>query len=275
MRYQRLEERLKAVEGKGLLGMDMMDLGLVPGVRIPPKFKVPVFDKYIGATCPKTHENAYYRKMSAYSDDEKLLMHFFQDSLFGASLEWYIKLERMYIRTWIDLVKAFVKHYQYNVDMDPNHTQLQSLSQGQNESFKEYAQKWRELVARVHPPMSEIELVDLFMGTLQGVYYDRMVGSTPVGFSKLVMAGERIEIRVKLGKLQMGNVGNALGGAGKKPFLGYPKKKEETNAVYGHRSGRGRCRQHDQPQVNVVTIPVSQAQPVPAPQQNALRCEYQ
>lgn len=130
MRYQRLEECLKAVEGQGLLGMDMMDLGLVPGVRIPPKFKVPVFDKYTGATCPKTHVKAYYRKMSAYSDDEKLLMHFFQDSIYGASLDWYMKFERMYIHNWRDLVEAFVKHYQYNIDMAPNHTQLHSLSQG-------------------------------------------------------------------------------------------------------------------------------------------------
>lgn len=84
--------------------MDMMDLGLVLGVRIPPKFKVPIFDKYIGATCAKTHVKSYYRKMFVYSDDEKILMHFFQDRLSGASLEWYMKLERMYIRTWRYLV---------------------------------------------------------------------------------------------------------------------------------------------------------------------------
>lgn len=72
--------------------MDITDLGLVPGVRVPPKFKVPVFDKYIGITSPKTHVRAYYQKMSAYSEDERLLMHFFQDSLVGASLEWYMHL---------------------------------------------------------------------------------------------------------------------------------------------------------------------------------------
>lgn len=142
-----LEERLKAVEGQGALGMDLTDLGLVPGVRIPPKFKVPSFDKYTGLTCPKTHVRAYYRKMSAYLNDEKLLMHFFQDSLAGASLYWYMQLERTYIRNWRDLVEAFVKHYQYNINMAPNRTQLQSLTQGVNESFKEYAQKWRELAA--------------------------------------------------------------------------------------------------------------------------------
>ncbi|KAI5424170.1 hypothetical protein KIW84_030403 [Lathyrus oleraceus] len=86
--FRRLEERLKAVEGQNALGVDVADLGLVPGVRVPPKFKVPIFDKYSGKSCPKTHVQAYFRKMVAYSDDEKLLMYFFQDSLAGASLEW-------------------------------------------------------------------------------------------------------------------------------------------------------------------------------------------
>lgn len=129
--------------------MDVIDLGLVPEVRVPPKLKVLVLDKYNNTTCPKTHVKAYYRKMFIYSKDERLLMHFFQDNLSGASLEWYIHLERTYIQNWRDLVEAFLRHYQYNIDMTPNRTQLQSLTQGLNESFKEYAQKRRELDARV------------------------------------------------------------------------------------------------------------------------------
>lgn len=128
-------------------------------------------------------------------------MHFFQDSLAGESLEWYMHLERMYIRNWRHLVEAFVKHYQYNIDMEPNRTQLQSLTQGPNESFKEYAQKWRELATRVQPPLMERELFDMFMGTLQGPYYDRMVGITSTGFSELVIPGERIEVGLKMGKI--------------------------------------------------------------------------
>lgn len=113
--------------------MDITNLGLVPGVRVPPKFKVPVFDKYTGTTCPKTHVRAYYRKSYACSEDERLLMHFFQDSLARASLEWYMHLERTIIRNWRDLVEEFVKHYQNNIDMEPNRTRLQSLTQRPNE----------------------------------------------------------------------------------------------------------------------------------------------
>ena len=85
-----LEERVRRFESQGAVGFDISDLGLVPGVRIPPKFKVPDFVKYKGTSCPKTHVKSFYWKMSAYSNDEKLLIHFFQDSLTGGSLEWYM-----------------------------------------------------------------------------------------------------------------------------------------------------------------------------------------
>ena len=37
----------------------MTDLCLVPDVIIPPKFKVPDFDKYKGTTCHKSHLKMY------------------------------------------------------------------------------------------------------------------------------------------------------------------------------------------------------------------------
>lgn len=99
------------------------------------------------------------------------------------------------------MVEEFVRHYQYNISMAPNRTQLQSLTQGPNESFKEYAQKWCELAARVQPLMMERELIDMFMGTLKGPYFYRILGSTSVVFSELVMAGERIEVGLNMGKI--------------------------------------------------------------------------
>ena len=82
-----IEERLRAVEGGGDYAFaDMEDLCLVPDVVIPPKFKVLDFDKYKGTTCPKNHLKMYSRIMGAYSKNEKLLMHLFQESLTGAAV---------------------------------------------------------------------------------------------------------------------------------------------------------------------------------------------
>jgi len=143
-----LEERLRAVEGLGNYPFsNLADLCLVPDIIIPPKFKVLDFDKYKGRTCPKSHLRMYCRRMGAYSMDEKLLMHFFQDSLAGAAVAWYTNLEASQIRSWKDLTTAFIRQYQYNTDMASDRNQLQSMTKREHESIKEYAQRWRDLAA--------------------------------------------------------------------------------------------------------------------------------
>jgi len=120
-----LEERLKAIEGGDSFGFgNAAGLCLVPDVVIPPKFKVPEFEKYRGALCLKNHLTMYCRKMAARAGDEKLLIHFFQDSLAGTALSWYMHLEPARIRSWNDLVDTFLKQYKYNVDMAPDRLQL-------------------------------------------------------------------------------------------------------------------------------------------------------
>jgi len=57
----------------------------VPNVVVPPKFKVQDFDKYKGNTCPRVHLTMYVRKMSTQVYNDKMLVHFFQDSLTGAA----------------------------------------------------------------------------------------------------------------------------------------------------------------------------------------------
>ena len=85
----------------------------------------------------------------------------------------------------------------------------------------------------------ERELIDMFMSILQGPYYDHMIGSASTGFAELVMAGERIEVGLKLGKIQVGNYSRSSGGSAKNPFNVYPKKREgDASAVYSNRGRR-------------------------------------
>jgi len=111
-KFNHIEERLRAIEGGGDYAfVDMAELCLVPDVVIPPKFKVSDFDKYKRTTCPKNHLKMYSRKMGAYSENEKLLMHFFQESLIGAAVTWYTNLEPSRVHSWKDLMVAFIRQY--------------------------------------------------------------------------------------------------------------------------------------------------------------------
>ena len=63
-KLDRIEERLRAIEGSSDYPFAyMIDLCLVLDVVIPPKFKVPDFDRYKGTTCPKILLKMYCRKM--------------------------------------------------------------------------------------------------------------------------------------------------------------------------------------------------------------------
>ncbi|XP_050909226.1 uncharacterized protein LOC127123003 [Lathyrus oleraceus] len=179
--YQMLEKRLRAMEGDQVFGATAKEMCLVSGLVIPAKFKTPDFDKYEGHSCPKSHLIMYYRKMAAHVEDDKLMIHCFQDSLRGAPSKWYLSLDQSRIRCFQDLSDAFIQHYKYNMDMAPDRRQLLSMSQKDKESFKEYAQRWREVASQVEPPLAEKELADWFMDTVKPVFYERMF---PGGFQK-------------------------------------------------------------------------------------------
>ena len=185
--YQMLEERLRAIEGSGSQARNAHELCLVPNLVLPPKFKPLTFDKYKGATCPRSHVTMYCRKMTAHARDDNLMIHCFQESLAGAPLKWYMKLEPTYICCWKDLAEAFIRQYQYHSDLAPDRTQLQCMSKRDNESFKEYAQRWRALAAQVTPPLLDKELVSMFMETLPPPYYDRLISSAASNFSEVVV----------------------------------------------------------------------------------------
>jgi hypothetical protein len=132
-----LEARIKVIEGVDLYDpVRAAEMCLVPNVVVPKKFCVPEFIKYSGTQCPMTHLKSYCNKMAVVIHDEKLLMHFFQDSLSGAALNWYMRLDNTKIQRWKDLVEAFVKQYKYNMDIAPDRTSLSNLGKKDKEKHK-------------------------------------------------------------------------------------------------------------------------------------------
>ena len=106
-------------------------------------------------------------------------------------------------------------------DTAPDRMLLQNMEKKANESFCEYAHKWRDLVAQVQPPMTDKEVNKTFLNTLKAPYYDRMIGNSNKNFVDVVSAGEMIEVGVKQGKIEVAEA--------KKQF---PKKKEgETHVI--------------------------------------------
>ena len=152
-------------------------------------------------------------------------MHFFQDSLAGMALNWYMHLEPARIHFWKDLSDAFLKQYKYNMDMAPDRMQLQGMAKKSSETFKECAQRWRELAAQVALLLHESEMITMFVETLEDPFYKRVLGNVLSNFSDLVTIGERVERGLKRGKIAQNP--SAVTNAKKSEFNNNNKKKEE------------------------------------------------
>jgi len=121
---------------------------------------------------------------------------------------------------------AFIRQYQYNSDMASERMQLQNMCKKEQESFKEYAQRWRDLVAQVAPPMMEREMITMIVDTLPVFYNEKMVGYMPSSFADLVFVDERIEVGLRRGKFDYLALMNRKLGA-----IGGNKKEGGTHAM--------------------------------------------
>ncbi|XP_050889700.1 uncharacterized protein LOC127094987 [Lathyrus oleraceus] len=134
---------------------------------------------------------------------------------------------------------------------------LRALSKESNESFRGYAQRWRELAACVEPPLLDKELMELFRDTLQSPYFERMISSATSDFVNLVTIGERIENALKSGRIQ----GASSNQDSEIESLSDSQKEEddETNAVMADVGYS-----HDAPAIPYGSPP-SQQSPFPTP----------
>ena len=77
--------------------------------------------------------------------------------------------------------------------MAPDRSDLQAVTEKDNETFREYAQWWRNIAAQVSPRVEEKEMTKHFLKTLSQFYYEMIVGSALKDFSEMVSIGMRLE----------------------------------------------------------------------------------
>lgn len=83
--------------------------------------------------------------------------------------------------------------------------------------------------SRVRPALFDNELVDIFMGTLQGLYFEKMIGSSSTNFVDMVTIGERVKSGLKSGKITDTTEPQTVN---KRPHGGFAKNREgEANVV--------------------------------------------
>ena len=69
-------------------------------------------------------------------------------------------------------------------------------------SFREYAQRWRDLASQMQPPLTKREITKIFVNSLKGIYHNKMLGNATKNFADMVVSGELIESSIKNGLVE-------------------------------------------------------------------------
>ena len=139
--------------------------------------------------------------MVGYTHNKKLLIHVFQYSLIGAADKFLFKVKRDQIFTLRDLARAFLEQYKHMLDTVPDQLTLQGMKKGSNETYREYAVKWKNAASLVQLPLINWEENSIFVDILPSPYYDMLVGNVLTKFVDLLFSVGRIEDRIKRNKI--------------------------------------------------------------------------
>uniref|UniRef100_A0A2N9IAM5 Integrase catalytic domain-containing protein n=1 Tax=Fagus sylvatica TaxID=28930 RepID=A0A2N9IAM5_FAGSY len=268
-----LEEKIRLIQGLNSFGnTDFSSMSWFPNMTVPPKFKAPEFEKYNGRGDPMIHLQMYCRKMAPYADNEPLLIQTFQDTLTGNAAEWYSQLKK--ISHWKELADTFLAQYGFNSQIAPDRFDLQRMEKKSNETFREYAQRWREKAARARPPLDEREMIKIFVDTLKNPYFDRMMGLQMQFFVDLIPVGDK-DRRCLEEQRRIVDMTALMALAEQAAKKAPTKRKEGDVQMIGRNNGRPRqvlptfTMQPIQPRPIQAPAPTQVPAPAPAPQMPA------
>ncbi|XP_070004567.1 uncharacterized protein [Nicotiana sylvestris] len=174
---------------------------MFPHIHLPLGFKIQKFEKYDGHGDPITYLKRYCNQLRGAGGKEELLMAYFGESLLGVASGWFIDQDISHWHVWDDMAQAFVKQFQYNIDIAPDRNSLSNMKKKPTESFREYAIKWREPAARVKPPMDNHELITIFLEAQEPDYFQNMMSAMGRPFAEAIKIGEMVENGLKTGRI--------------------------------------------------------------------------
>ncbi|KAH7852473.1 hypothetical protein Vadar_025178 [Vaccinium darrowii] len=198
----RLEESVTKSEQQAITGFDMDKLCLFPSAKLPKKFKHVNFEKFDGTGDPRGHIQAYMSSISLQDVDEPTMAQMFHETLTGPALQWLLSLDISRRQTWEEMAAAFIKQYEYNVQLKVTTRELESIKMKEKESFAEFVKRWRVKAAQMTDRPSDKDQMRIITKNLQPDLAQYMVMAQAHNFETYFETGLSIEEAIRDGILE-------------------------------------------------------------------------
>ncbi|XP_077226343.1 uncharacterized protein LOC143859575 [Tasmannia lanceolata] len=246
-RLDKMAQEMESMKMQGPKKLNMAEYMIIPGVVLPPNFKMPDHDKYDGTGCPKSHLKALIPLLQQHGLTPEQIALLFPRSLTGTAKKWFLSLKTEEIRTLEDIANRFVEQFSMEEGIDVTKRDLKALKQGHNETFTSFIRRWRRKAAQMTHRLSDADQIKIVVKNLSPQYYHHMAIQYFLDFNHLIKTGTQIEDALSKG-LRSRSSSDVR--EGKRPIVA---PKEVHNLNYTRPSSYARPPGYDQPPSRTVT----------------------
>ncbi|XP_077252401.1 uncharacterized protein LOC143891751 [Tasmannia lanceolata] len=228
-RVEKLTQQVESMQVKGPKKINMSDFSLFPGVTLPPKFRMPDFDKYDGTGCPWSHLRSFISNLEGYGLSPEQIAKVFPMSLTGVAKKWFLHLKPEELGTLDEIANKFVEQFSMEEGIEVTKRDLKAIKQGPQETFTSFVRRWRRKAAQMTNRPSEEDQIKIVVKNLSPQYYHFMATQYYSDFNHLIKTGTITEDALLKGSLAKSSFDPRNG---KKPMV--VSKPEVSNVVAAH-----------------------------------------
>ncbi|XP_077219730.1 uncharacterized protein LOC143853922 [Tasmannia lanceolata] len=225
-KVEKLTQQVESMQVKGPKKINMSDFSLFPGVTLPPKFRMPDFDKYDGTRCPWSHLRSFISNLEGYGLSPEQIAKVFPMSLTGVAKKWFLHLKSEELGTLDEIANKFVEQFSMEEEIEVTKRDLKAIKQGPQEIFTSFVRRWRRKAAQMTNRLSEEDQIKIMVKNLSPQYYHFMATQYYSDFNHLIRTGTITEDALLKGSLAKSSFDPRNG---KKPMV--VSKPEDNNVV--------------------------------------------
>ena len=144
----------------------------------------------------------YTGAMHPLRENDEILAQLFQNTLTGLALKWFFNLKDSHSNTWEDICLEFFKQYRFNNEVDVTMRDLETMKQGDKETFSSFIMRLRAKAVQMTSRPSEEDQLQMVVKNLLPTYNKRLFAQYFPNFKALVAAGTQIEDALQISTKQ-------------------------------------------------------------------------
>ncbi|KAL0354722.1 UNVERIFIED_CONTAM: hypothetical protein Sradi_3919100 [Sesamum radiatum] len=188
-------------------GMPVPPLAMAPPRRSPfaphilaeaiqPGIKIPSLNEYNGGGDPQDHLDRFSARADLLDISDAAYCKLFRTTLSGKAMAWFNQLPPGTIESFEQLAQRFLHHFAINKRYPKTASYLFTIIQRENESLREYVQRFSEAVLEVPHVNPELLASIMQQNLKRGRFKESIAGKPPATQEELLMRAEN-NIRIE------------------------------------------------------------------------------